>query len=454
MSAQQLPQLCQGAPDFDADSDYLGTPVDPPAHQPYVADFEPVAGYYHRPDGYDGPDYVAGHAGTQFAHGADSGYFGASASYGLLLHTSYPLTISDGCNQSPGNSVATYPFVAPNPSRSNVSGSPASSYSARAEQEASASIPSPSLDQPKVASGVAAQLALRSSGLPFAQHDGDSSDNGDKTVFTKPKFHQQDLTCDTAIACSLPDTHSSYHNVGSSLFVSHPVYPTRNYFDEGYTDSPIDEGAYCDRFPEQGGMAYEQQHGDDNYPHPEPHADSHFLSGLPSHTNVHFYQPPSCPYSYPRIDPPGEGSGYGSSPVSPSSARYPYSLIHAPRPQQVHDIHTLHNSTCPMDDARSLFTSHHVLSIPSIPAPPPIPRPSSLIEDSPKKPLTLACFFCRKRKIACQSPPSSSPDRTCNQCAKRKLKCVYPSTSRRGIRPRVYDLSDEPYRRPSLPLSH
>ena len=43
---------------------------------------------------------------------------------------------------------------------------------------------------------------------------------------------------------------------------------------------------------------------------------------------------------------------------------------------------------------------------------------------------------------------------TRSQCAKRKLKCVYPSTSRRGIRPRVYDLSDEPYRRPSLPLSH
>ncbi|TBU25162.1 hypothetical protein BD311DRAFT_780533 [Dichomitus squalens] len=101
-----------------------------------------------------------------------------------------------------------------------------------------------------------------------------------------------------------------------------------------------------------------------------------------------------------------------------------------------------------------MMPSHHVLSIPSIPAPPPIPRPSSLVEDSPKKPLTLACFFCRKRKIACQSPPASSRDRTCNQCAKRKLKCVYPSTSRRGIRPRVYDVIDEPYRRPALPLSH
>ncbi|RPD59753.1 hypothetical protein L226DRAFT_428245, partial [Lentinus tigrinus ALCF2SS1-7] len=83
----------------------------------------------------------------------------------------------------------------------------------------------------------------------------------------------------------------------------------------------------------------------------------------------------------------------------------------------------------------------------------PIPRPSSLIEDSPKKPLTLACFFCRKRKIACQSPPAGSLDRTCNQCSKRKLKCVYPATSRRGIRPRVYDLSDEVFRRPPVSVS-
>ena len=107
------------------------------------------------------------------------------------------MTISDGCNQSPDNSVAAYPFVAANQSGSNVSDSPASSYSARGEQEGSVNIPSPSLDQPKVASGVAAQLALRSSGLPFTQHDSDSSDNGDKTAFTKPKFHQQELTCDT-----------------------------------------------------------------------------------------------------------------------------------------------------------------------------------------------------------------------------------------------------------------
>ncbi|KAH8077507.1 hypothetical protein BXZ70DRAFT_861020, partial [Cristinia sonorae] len=73
------------------------------------------------------------------------------------------------------------------------------------------------------------------------------------------------------------------------------------------------------------------------------------------------------------------------------------------------------------------------------PAPPPSPP---LIEDPPKKPLTLACLFCRKRKIACGSPPPGSPNRTCNQCARRSLKCVYPAASRRGMRPRARDLEN------------
>ncbi|THH26621.1 hypothetical protein EUX98_g7572 [Antrodiella citrinella] len=70
-------------------------------------------------------------------------------------------------------------------------------------------------------------------------------------------------------------------------------------------------------------------------------------------------------------------------------------------------------------------------------------RSPPLIEDPPKKPLTLACLFCRKRKIACGSPPPDSPNRTCkyvvDQCARRSLKCVYPSASRRGMRPRNRD---------------
>ncbi|KIP01619.1 hypothetical protein PHLGIDRAFT_38235 [Phlebiopsis gigantea 11061_1 CR5-6] len=66
----------------------------------------------------------------------------------------------------------------------------------------------------------------------------------------------------------------------------------------------------------------------------------------------------------------------------------------------------------------------------------PAPRSPPLVEDTPKKPLTLACFFCRKRKIACGSPQPGRKDRTCNQCARRNLRCEYPVNSRRGTRQR------------------
>ncbi|KAF8652860.1 hypothetical protein AX16_004109 [Volvariella volvacea WC 439] len=45
---------------------------------------------------------------------------------------------------------------------------------------------------------------------------------------------------------------------------------------------------------------------------------------------------------------------------------------------------------------------------------------------------TLACLFCRERKIACGRPAEGSLDPTCNQCARRSLRCEYPTESRRG----------------------
>ncbi|KAF9483283.1 hypothetical protein BDN70DRAFT_918496 [Pholiota conissans] len=42
----------------------------------------------------------------------------------------------------------------------------------------------------------------------------------------------------------------------------------------------------------------------------------------------------------------------------------------------------------------------------------------------PKKP-SLACTFCRERKIACGRPPEGSADPTCNQCARRSFTCTY-----------------------------
>ncbi|KAF8233666.1 hypothetical protein L208DRAFT_879138 [Tricholoma matsutake] len=45
---------------------------------------------------------------------------------------------------------------------------------------------------------------------------------------------------------------------------------------------------------------------------------------------------------------------------------------------------------------------------------------------------SLACFFCRERKIACGRPAEGSVDRTCNQCARRSFPCDYPTESMRG----------------------
>ncbi|KAG7439577.1 uncharacterized protein BT62DRAFT_696863 [Guyanagaster necrorhizus] len=50
-----------------------------------------------------------------------------------------------------------------------------------------------------------------------------------------------------------------------------------------------------------------------------------------------------------------------------------------------------------------------------------------------KKP-SLACLFCRGRKIACGPPLPGSTDKTCNQCQRRSLKCEFPRESRRGMR--------------------
>ena len=65
-----------------------------------------------------------------------------------------------------------------------------------------------------------------------------------------------------------------------------------------------------------------------------------------------------------------------------------------------------------------------------------------------QKRLSLACLFCRERKIACGRPSEDEPDQTCayaidfilmlaflphfSQCLRRDLACEYPKESRRG----------------------
>ncbi|KAJ7143854.1 hypothetical protein C8R44DRAFT_602571 [Mycena epipterygia] len=59
----------------------------------------------------------------------------------------------------------------------------------------------------------------------------------------------------------------------------------------------------------------------------------------------------------------------------------------------------------------------------------------------PKK-QTLACFFCRSRKIACSPKPvEGTDDRTCEQCERRGFDCKYPKESKRGQHNRIRSLN-------------
>ncbi|KAJ4490918.1 hypothetical protein J3R30DRAFT_3694810 [Lentinula aciculospora] len=51
-----------------------------------------------------------------------------------------------------------------------------------------------------------------------------------------------------------------------------------------------------------------------------------------------------------------------------------------------------------------------------------------------KKAQTLACNFCRVRKIACGPPLAGTVEKTCNQCQRRSRECIFPTESRRGVR--------------------
>ncbi|KIK69380.1 hypothetical protein GYMLUDRAFT_68009 [Collybiopsis luxurians FD-317 M1] len=62
------------------------------------------------------------------------------------------------------------------------------------------------------------------------------------------------------------------------------------------------------------------------------------------------------------------------------------------------------------------------------------PLPMNRRPAEKKKAQTLACNFCRVRKIACGPPLAGTVEKTCNQCQRRSRECVFPTESRRGMR--------------------
>ncbi|KAF9531256.1 hypothetical protein CPB83DRAFT_892094 [Crepidotus variabilis] len=61
---------------------------------------------------------------------------------------------------------------------------------------------------------------------------------------------------------------------------------------------------------------------------------------------------------------------------------------------------------------------------------PPVTGPIRNVKE-PRRP-SLACTFCRERKIACGRPPPDAADQTCDQCARRSFHCIYVKDRNRG----------------------
>ncbi|KAF9010361.1 hypothetical protein BDZ89DRAFT_1078161 [Hymenopellis radicata] len=164
-----------------------------------------------------------------------------------------------------------------------------------------------------------------------------------------------------------------------------------------------------------------------------------FDSSRASTSNNDYYsrkEEPIMDYLPSPSSPTSDGFPSSSSP-SDTSTHYPafshHPLHPAARKSRRHTVPVPENQ-----NGRAFFYRLPRAGSNQVPAPqayarrpPPAPAPSKT-ED--KKQPTLACFFCRGRKIACGAPEPDNPDRTCNQCSRRKLKCEYPKESRRGMR--------------------
>ncbi|OBZ71061.1 hypothetical protein A0H81_09404 [Grifola frondosa] len=490
--------------DLDSDSDYLGTPVDPP-HQylSYVAHNSASHGFMHSsPEGVfihnaDG----ATPAYNPNAHNPyEARYDGVAQEKFTPVNDAYHLEIEEGLDSAPvyhpvsenwgrSNCFLTHPNADPPVAQWNARNA-ASSYAREAYTEQTLyGLPPPDhsmyeADLPPYPPSNLPLLEYPCNGQgccdPDCGHDGiDHVSMHAHSPSTSGDTFHNDVECTTHGITSTSDTGlqgsgRSYPQYSATAAVcSAPVsrtpHKSREYAlsgaltyssDVAYSggihcyheqDYSMNEAAYAGPnqqpqcYPLSDDAAYDRPRSGGYFQGASEYSSAGMQGQYPERSlrrqlTVRMHQPPSCPYVYPRFDEPQTGSGH----PSPSSYSPP-PFIHAPRPQLVANVNTLHDCTTSVaDDSPSMrVPAYPVLSIPhATPGPlqPPLP---TLVEDTPKKPLTLACFFCRKRKIACQSPPPGSIDRTCNQCARRNLKCEYPVVSRRGIRPRNYDANDE-----------
>ncbi|KAF8073461.1 hypothetical protein FPV67DRAFT_1477952 [Lyophyllum atratum] len=122
-----------------------------------------------------------------------------------------------------------------------------------------------------------------------------------------------------------------------------------------------------------------------------------------------------------------------SSPPSthPKSLGHTWTCPNDPLPEFVTPISSTSRAQSPSSSSSSPASSYG--------APTPVhasrARSSSLrkgVGNEARRPPSLACFFCRERKIACGRPAEGSADPRCNQCRRRQNHCDYPKESLRG----------------------
>ncbi|KAJ7624645.1 hypothetical protein FB45DRAFT_1030781 [Roridomyces roridus] len=162
------------------------------------------------------------------------------------------------------------------------------------------------------------------------------------------------------------------------------------------------------------------------------------------------------PHSLPYLGPTHGSDGYQSD-TTPSSSNYPpYSLVPSGQSRRGNTW----GYSSPSSSAPPLPT--HSGHSAALSAPPPKHRllcvPSGDLRRWPDmfdmrhmskkytgKKQSLACFFCRERKIGCIRPAEDEPDQTCNQCLRRKRPCAYPTESKRGQHTRERNIAKKKF---------
>lgn len=291
MSAQPLPPLHQGANESESDSEYLSTPVDPPASvQPHVAEYGPLGDYYYQPPVHSAGYGPVGYPVPQYRY-SDPNSIETSAQPHLLFGQPYyevrptafimpafgdqtPIqpAIPDAHCARPDSTMTAYHWmgaaqVVPSPSSDRSSSSVTDGLTDSPRDDSSPSL------APATRAGEG-RLRCSPASLQYPEYDGEPGLYGDivpnVSSYAIARSRQPDLVCNTVSYPPpfFPDWPTDlllFQNLGYSLAGNqrshsspdHTVLPAAasfppTYFDEGYSESPLDDSLQCDPFLSSG----------------------------------------------------------------------------------------------------------------------------------------------------------------------------------------------------------